>query len=298
MEENYTNVNAEKDFLETYCQNDYDRPSDAVDMVIFTIKNEEVSDVRKLAKKNLSLLLVKRGEFPFKDYWALPGGFVRKGETLEDAAYRELKEETGVDHVYLSQLHNFSKPDRDPRGWIISNAFLTLAEESLFHLQSGSDASDAKWFCVNYNEIGSNVETTTLGKISKRRYQLQLIHKDEGLHAIIEVRTQYESCRMKQELVVIESKGLAFDHAEIIGYAMNHLRKTVNDSMLAFELMPEYFTLTNLQQVYETIIGSELLPSNFRRKISDYVMETNERVEGVGHRPSKLFKRNLDKLFD
>lgn len=297
MEDNYNNLSAEKDFLATYRQSDYERPSDAVDMVVFTIKKEEVPDFRRLSRKNLSLLLIKRGEFPFKDCWALPGGFVRKGETLEEAAYRELKEEAGVDNVYLSQLHNFSKPDRDPRGWIISNAFLTLAEESLFHLQSGSDASDAKWFSVTYDEIGFEVEATTHGKISKRRYQLKLTHKDEVLRAIIELRTQYESCRIKHELIVIESQGLAFDHAEIIGYGINHLRKTLNDSLIAFELMPEYFTLTDLQQVYETILGTELLPSNFRRKIADYVMETEERIEGVGYRPSKLFKRNLDKLF-
>lgn len=296
MGDNYTNFTTEKDFLAAYRQKDYERPSVAVDMVVFTIKKEELSDVRKLSRKNLSLLLIKRGEFPFKDCWALPGGFVRNGETLEEAAYRELKEEAGVDNVYLSQLHNFSKPDRDPRGWIISNAFLTLAEESLFQLHSGSDASDAKWFNVAYDEIGSEVEVTSQGKISRTQYQLQLSHKEEVLQATIELRIQYENCRIKEDLLVIESLGFAFDHAEIIGTAIHHLRKTLDDSMLAFELMPEYFTLTNLQQVYETILGKELLSANFRRKIADYVEETDERVEGKGYRPSKLFRRNFKNL--
>lgn len=297
MDSNYKHLNAEKDFLATYHQSDYDRPSIAVDMAVFTIKNEEVQDYRKLSRKDLSILLIKRGEFPYKNNWALPGGFVRKSETLEQAAYRELKEEAGVDNIYLTQLHNFSKPERDPRGWIISNAFLALANEELFHLQSGSDADDARWFRVTYDELSVEVEETASSKISKRKYSLQLIHEDIKINAIIEQRIQYENNRFKKELIVNEADELlAFDHAEIIAYAMNHLRKTLNDSMLAFELMPEYFTLTDLQHVYETILGEELLTANFRRKISDFVIETNERVEGAGHRPSKLFCRNFDKL--
>lgn len=86
------------------------------------------------------------------------------------------------------------------------------------------------------------------------------------------------------------------DYAKIIAYAINTLRENLNYSMLAFELLPEYFTLTDLQTVYEKILGKELLTANFRRKIADYVVETDEKVEGVGHRPSKLFKRNMDVL--
>lgn len=284
----------EEVFLASYHQENYERPSEAVDIAVFTIKHKEAEDYRKLSKKNLSILLIKRGAHPFLGYWALPGGFVRKGETLEDAAYRELKEETNVENVYLSQLHTFSRPDRDPRGWIISNTYIALAEEELFHLQSGTDAAEAEWFQVEYTEIGSEVETTKQGKISRKRYQLLLTHEDITLSAVVEHRSRFENRRMKKDIAVIQSEGLAFDHAEMIAYATNYLRSTLNSSMLAFELLPERFTLTDLQHVYEAILGEVLLTANFRRKIADYVVETDERVEGAGHRPSKLFKRNCE----
>lgn len=284
----------EEAFLASYHQENYERPSEAVDIAVFTIKHEEAADYRKLSKKHLSILLIKRGAHPFIGYWALPGGFVRQGETLEDTAYRELKEETNVDNVYLSQLHTFSRPDRDPRGWIISNTYMALAEEELFHLQSGTDAAEAEWFHVEYTEIGSEIENTKLGKVSRKKYRLLLTHGDIVLSAIVERCSRFENRRMRKEITIIQTEGLAFDHAEMIAYAINDLRSSLNSSMLAFELLPERFTLTDLQHVYETILGEELLTANFRRKIADYVVETDERVEGAGHRPSKLYKRNCE----
>lgn len=287
---------SEREFLESYDLAAYDKPSVAADMVVFTIRNEKTQDIRKLPQKNLSLLLIRRGEHPFKDCWALPGGFVRKGETLEAAAYRELKEETGISDVYLSQLHSFSDINRDPRGWIISNAFLALAEEDLFQLSSGSDAADAGWFQTTYTMTGSSITDTPKGKLSKEQYQLRLTNSDITLEATVEKQTLITGRRKIEAFVLLDSNGLAFDHGMIISYAINYLRASLNSSMLAFELMPEYFTLTELQQVYEIILGEELFPANFRRKIAEYVTETEEWVKGTGYRPSKLFKRNYDKL--
>lgn len=286
--------NKEEDFLASYHIEKYDRPSDAVDMAVFTIKNEETKNIRKLSKKKLSLLLIKRGEHPYMDDWALPGGFLRKGETLEEAAYRELKEETSVTDVYLSQLHNFSDPGRDPRGWIISNAFLALAEENLFEIKSGTDAIDAKWFQITFTKESEHIENTPNEKMIKKQYQLKLVNSEIELEAMIEKQTRITSKRVKTNFLLVNSKGLAFDHGLIIAFAINHLRESLNTSMLAFELVPEQFTLTELQQVYETVLDEELLPANFRRKIADYVLETDEWVKGSGFRPSKLFRRNID----
>lgn len=286
----------EKDYLASYHQNDYERPSLAADTVIFTISNEEASDIRRLSRKNLSILLIKRGEHPYKDLWALPGGFVRKGETLEDTAYRELQEEAGVADICLSQLHTFSEPNRDPRGWIMSCAYMALAEEDKFHLKAGTDASEADWFHINYKLLDTYVEDQENEKVAKNVYKLTLTCKETNLYAIIEKNNYFTKKGLRTKYVIKESNGIAFDHSEIIAFAIEYLRKNLDESMLAFELLPDRFTLTDLQHVYETILDEELLTANFRRKIAEYVSETNDRVEGAGHRPSKLFKRNFDKL--
>lgn len=105
----------EREFLEQYRAGDYERPSVAADMVIFTVTDEEADSYRKLPEKELRILLIRRGGHPFLGKWALPGGFVQPSETTEQAAARELREETGVDDVYLEQLYTFSDIGRDPR---------------------------------------------------------------------------------------------------------------------------------------------------------------------------------------
>lgn len=287
---------SENDFIKSYQLSDYERPSLAADMVVFTIKSEGTNNYRKLSQKELAVLLVKRGEFPFKDHWALPGGFVQKGETVEATAYRELKEEAGVSDICLSQLHTFSDLNRDPRGWIISCSFMALAEEEKFRLKAGTDAIDADWFYVTFVPVSSETELNSKGRIVKSRYRLILTGKEAELKALIEIQVHYSNKKLKTEYIILESENIAFDHAKIVAYAIQSLRNNLNHSMLAFELLPEYFTLTDLQTVYEKILGTELLAANFRRKIADYVIETDEKVEGAGHRPSKLFKRNLDVL--
>ncbi len=113
-------------------------PDVAVDVALFTLQEGE-----------LSLLLVQRGRPPFEGMWALPGGFVEEGETLESAMRRELEEETGLHEVYLEQLHTFGDPGRDPRGWIISVAYLGLTHPQANVLRAGDDAAHTAWFPVD-----------------------------------------------------------------------------------------------------------------------------------------------------
>lgn len=133
-------------------QGAYPRPSVTVDLVIFTVLDTD-----------LKVLLVRRGEPPFKGSWALPGGFVRvaegpedQGEDLEDAAHRELAEETGLPRgrVFLEQLYTFGKPGRDPRTRVISVAYYALVRPELAAVvRAGSDAADAAWKSVS-SELG------------------------------------------------------------------------------------------------------------------------------------------------
>jgi 8-oxo-dGTP diphosphatase len=117
--------------------NDYPRPSVTVDLVIFTI-----------AEDDLKVLLIRRGQEPFKGRWALPGGFVEIDESLERAAHRELKEEVGVTNVYLEQLYTFGEPKRDPRGRVISVSYFALVDAERQRIVAASDAAEAQWRSV------------------------------------------------------------------------------------------------------------------------------------------------------
>ena len=101
------------------------------------------------ASEGISILLIKRKNPPFKGDWAIPGGFVDKGESLEDAVYRELKEETGIEVNYLEQLYTFGEPDRDPRKRIISVAYYGLVKPDAFVVHAADDADDADWFKID-----------------------------------------------------------------------------------------------------------------------------------------------------
>jgi len=118
---------------------DYPKPSVTVDIIIFTIKDDD-----------LKVLLVKRGVEPFAGKWAIPGGFVKMNENLEVAAQRELREETGVNANYLEQLYTFGDVNRDPRGRVITISYMTLVNSNKIKLKASTDVSEARWFSV-YN---------------------------------------------------------------------------------------------------------------------------------------------------
>ena len=116
---------------------DFEQPSVTTDIVIFSIKNNE-----------LSVLLVNRNLEPFKNKWALPGGFVRINESLEDAAKRELVEESGVKDVYLEQLYTFGDVNRDPRGRVITVSYMALINSKDITLVASTDAKETDWFSI------------------------------------------------------------------------------------------------------------------------------------------------------
>jgi ADP-ribose pyrophosphatase YjhB (NUDIX family) len=119
----------------TYDASRYERPSVTVDVVILTVRGGK-----------LEVLLVKRKHWPFEGMWAIPGGFVTPDESLEDAAKRELAEETGVRDVYLEQLYTFGDPGRDPRTRVITVVYYALIRAEQLHIRAADDAADAGWY--------------------------------------------------------------------------------------------------------------------------------------------------------
>lgn len=269
-------MESEKEFLADYKLSDYERPSVTADVAAFMIGSEDRVSYRKNPENKLQLLLIKRGGHPFKDMWALPGGFLQKGETVEECALREIQEETQVLPSSIMPVGVFSKPDRDPRGWIISNAYASIICEESVKQAASDDASDAQWFSVSFYR-GEGGE-----------YHLDLSYEDTELRAVL---TEERSGFGRTEFRIIESGGLAFDHAAIIAAALTVLRNEAKNYDTIFNFLPEKFTLTSLQKVQETIMNVSVLPANFRRMVSGYVEETDEYVRGEGHRPAKLYKR-------
>ncbi len=213
---------------------EFPRPAVTVDCVIFGL--EESTE--------LKVLLIQRARDPFKNAWALPGGFVDMDEKLETAALRELEEETGVTDVFIEQLYTFGRPDRDPRGRVISIAYYALVNLGEHPVEASSDAKTVKWFNVK------------------------------------------------------ELPQLAFDHNEILQVAINRLQAKVRYQPVGFELLPEKFTLTQLQKLYETILGVEkpLNKRNFRHRILKMgVLKEVGKQEGVAHRPAKLYAFDKEK---
>ena len=135
----------EASFLAHYSLEKYPRPSVAADIVALTLRSEPTGNWRAPERRRAAILLVRRGGHPFKGRWALPGGFLQPGESLEECARRELREETGLEASALVPLAPRSKPGRDPRGWILSCPYLCIVTAGAEGVRGGDDAAAAEW---------------------------------------------------------------------------------------------------------------------------------------------------------
>lgn len=284
----------EEEFLTGYDAGKYERPSMTVDTLVFTVADEEEPNTRKNPQKKLQVLLIKRGDHPFLGQWALPGGFINMTESLEEAAARELKEESNLDNIYMEQLYSWGEVDRDPRTRVISTSYMALVDKNKLSLRAGDDASDAKWFSLRDSIIKEEKINREDGYEQHSFIRLDFTDGSEEISAVIKVVKTVSGKVSRYDRYIIESKGLAFDHAKIIQYGLERLRNKIEYTDIAFHLMQELFTLTDLQQVYETILNRKLLKANFRRKIEHMVNKTDYTRREAAHRPSKLysFKQN------
>lgn len=279
----------EEEFLKNYKPYNYERPSLTVDMILFTLDDEEEKDLKKVPEKVLKVLLIKRKNHPFKNCWAIPGGFVDINENIEDAVYRELKEETNIDNVYLEQLYTWGDVNRDPRMRVVSTSYMALVNKENINVKAGDDAADAAWFTIKKKII--KTEDTKI--IS----QIILENATEDIKIVYEITENIEikgyNKNSKFEIKLIEGdRGLAFDHVKILNYSLERMRNKVQYTTIAFSLLPKEFTLMELQQVYELLLGRTLVKQNFRRWISPMVSKTDKVKSNRAYRPSSLYVLN------
>ena len=266
----------ERQFLQGYDITKYDRPSVTADVAVFTIRSEESDNYRRNASNKLSLLLVKRNDFPFKGRYALPGGFLMQNETLEECAVRKTIGKAGITPSSIMPVGTFSEIGRDPRGRIISCAYVSVITDAIEKQAENDDAESACWFDVTFEELENGL------------FLLTLINDEEKLCAKLRcVSSRFGVYRYEYA----GEEPLAFDHSRIIASALSSLRRHIGDLSTAFDFLPEKFTLNQLQCVQETILDVSLLTANFRRKAAPFVEETDEYITGAGHRPAKLFRR-------
>ena len=266
--------NSEEEFLKEYDSNAFEKLSLTSDILIFSVSSQKQDNYRKLSKKSFSVLLVKRENYPFKDKWCLPGGFVRIDENLDDAPRRILKDETNVDNIYLEQLYTFGNVNRDPRMRIVSTSYMALIDKNNLENKLSENAC---WFdIILYEEKNNIVDIVLDNGTTTISFTIEKILREK-------TTDRYSFNTIKNNL-------LAFDHTLVILSGIERLKNKLEYTDIVFNMMPELFTLGELQQVYEIILGKKLLDPAFRRIIANKVEKTNKMKTGGGHRPSVLFK--------
>ncbi len=205
----------------------------AVSTVIFALRPDADGNMA------LWLPLVRRTRKPFKDRWALPGGWVGGAESLSEAAGRTLADTTGLYPTYLEQLYTFGQPNRSPHERVISTVYFALVRSQT--ASEVAESNNVRWFCAD-----------PLPK-------------------------------------------LAFDHNEIVEYALWRLQNKVEYAHVAFHFLGDTFSLSQLREVYEAILQRRLDPANFRRHVeaTGTITPTSEHLTGGRHRPPRLYRCHL-----
>lgn len=287
----------ESEFIEKYDPNKYDRPSVTNDVLIFTLGDGE--ERSNYPHKKLQLLLIQRRDHPYIHKWALPGGFLNMDEDLIQGAYRELEEETGVTDIYVEQLGAFGEMyidkertiPRDPRTRIITVGNIALIPKDKLKPKAGDDAESVMWF---------SVETEFLGKKVCEDYftKANILHlsSEDGKIKIsyeIEEKITNDAMRMREvsySLLDNSTDSLAADHFKLIFCGLNNIRKEMEYTPIALNLLPETFTLGELTEVYEAILGREI--QNLECKLGDMIVKVSECAYSDDITSEQLYKLN------
>lgn len=211
----------EKEFLAQYRPGDYERPSVTVDMLIFAVDPEAEEE------EEPELLLIRRKNHPCIGQWAIPGGFVNMDESLEEAAARELKEETGITGICLEQLYTWGDVGRDPRTRIISVSYVAVVPKNELHPVAGDDAGEAMWFRVKKKKLSDLADGATFALTVENEenhifigYRITEGYERRGLMWRKETHAE-----LLPAIDVEDTEALAFDHAYILNAALDRLEE-------------------------------------------------------------------------
>jgi 8-oxo-dGTP diphosphatase len=237
----------EADFLRGYDLTAFPRPSVAVDVAVLTVDGGA-----------LRVALYRRAEHPGKGRYALPGGFVRLDESLDDAARRLLSAKAGLEGVFIEQLHTFGEPRRDPRGRIITVAYIALVDVARFERALAGAAGGLVLARLHVPWTGAGGGSGAV-----------FVENDEG-----------------------QRLAWAFDHGTIAGCAVQRLRERIDHTPLGFQLLPAEFTLRQLQDVHEIVRGTGVNKDSFRRRMlaTGLLEPTGHHEQNVTWRPAELYR--------
>lgn len=280
----------EQEYLAQYNINNFDRPSVTTDMVLFTLDRTQ-KDIKKIDVNGLQVLLIRRNNHPDFGKWALPGGFCRPTESVLETAHRELQEETGIDTT-LHLINTYSDQNRDPRGWIISNAYYGFVHKDDCTLRADTDAWDAKWFTLSCHTTKVLAQTQVYKKI---KHYLTLSNEQDCCYLTV-TEERFIQVYQTKRVFHQDVKTLAFDHDIILLETLLQVQSlAMQDIRTIFPMLPETFTIGELQKAYECVLDEPVY--NFRRLVRDLIIETPDTAK-AGYRPARLYKRNVTVLLD
>lgn len=261
---------SDEEFLKNYNSDDYEKMSITTDITLFSISDKKQENYRKKAAKSFSVLLVKRSTPPFINRYCIPGGFLSLDEKLLDCAKRVLFIEANLENIYLNQIHTFSDIDRDIRGRVLSVSYLGLIDKNLIE---SSLKEQASFFDLTLTEDQQYITLSFSNE--KDSFSCKLL-REVDIYGIISYKE-------------IENSYIAFDNLKMLMHSIDYLKQNLSHNDFVFHMLPKYFTLKELQLVYETILGRKLIDSVFRRTIKDNVIPTDMVKNDGGHRPSVLY---------
>lgn len=231
--------------------NDYPKMSVATDVVIFAVDDIKTDDPRKVPEKGLQVFMIKRNYDPERGKVQLPGGFVDIDKDIYSAAKEKLLLKTGIDNLYMEQLFTYGKPDRDNRGRVISVAHMALVQKRNISNKTG----EWYWVVPTRNEQGQVVDVTLKDTTNK------------------------------------DVTDIAFDHRQIVVDAYNRIQNKIEYTDIAFNFVDRYFTVKELELVYECILGRKV--QAFRRKMGDRLKPTGTmKDDGSAYRPAEYYEYN------
>ena len=267
----------------------YVKPSVTADIVAVRPAFSDLRDDqwRENPKFAIEFLFIKRGIWPYEGCWALPGGFIRPDETVEDGARRELMEEASLDANTLIPVGTFSDPVRDMRTWVISNAFISIHRRGDgAGVKGGDDAAEAKWLRAECPSFRNGSFSIPFFDGEKKVFTLSGEYRPEEFGG--------------GTVTFVQENPLAFDHGAIIATAFLRIL-SLDLKKLVFFFLPEKFTLSSYIGVYQYLTGNSISPGNipnFRRQLTSTkspfleVCEGEfEVLDGRGHAAAKLYRK-------